>query len=47
MVGVATSSRSPDVTLPLEGRVAKLGPQGRSEAREGVNSASHQLVEVI
>jgi hypothetical protein len=27
-------------TLPLEGRVAKLGPQGRSVAREGVSSLS-------
>jgi hypothetical protein len=30
-----------DATLPLEGRVAKLGSQSRSAAREGVNASSH------
>ena len=34
-------------TLPLEGRVAMLGSQSLSKAREGVSFFSHQLAENI
>jgi hypothetical protein len=34
-VGSAPWCKALDVTLPLEGRVAKLTLKGRSEAREG------------
>ncbi|KQX40264.1 hypothetical protein ASD04_06430 [Devosia sp. Root436] len=36
---------STDPTLPLEGRVAKLGSQSPSAAREGVPFPHHQMAE--
>lgn len=44
-VGLAVSLHNLDFTLPSEGRVAKLDPQGRSAAREGVFFPTHQMAE--